>query len=184
MAGYGVIIDEFLDQSDCIPSHLFVQGGVGGLAGAVAARLRQKLGANSPKVIVVEPELAACLYASGKAGKKIKFAIDQETVMAGLSCGEPSGIAWEILTSEVSDFLTIPESLVAPTMRMAGRPLGNDPQIEAGESAVAGMAALIAAARNNELKRKLRLDETSVVLIIGTEGATDAQIYNDIMASE
>lgn len=181
MAGYGVMIDEIIEQSDHIPSHLFVQGGVGGLAAAMAARLRQKLGANSPRIIVVEPELAACLYASGKAGEKTIFNIDQETMMAGLSCGEPSGLAWEILASEASDFLTIPESLVAPTMRLAGRPLGTDPAIQAGESAVAGMAALIALARNQELREKLNLGKNSSVLLIGSEGATDAKIYQEIM---
>jgi len=181
MAGYGVMIDEIIEQSDHIPSHLFVQGGVGGLAAAMAARLRQKLGAESPRIIVVEPELAACLYASGKAGEKTIFNIDQETMMAGLSCGEPSGLAWEILASEASDFLTIPESLVAPTMRLAGRPLGTDPAIQAGESAVAGMAALIALARNQELREKLNLGKNSSVLLIGSEGATDAKIYQEIM---
>lgn len=183
MAGYGVMVDELLEQSECLPTHLMVQGGVGGLAGSVAARLRQKLGADSPRVIVVEPEFAACLYASGKKGKMTSVVIDQESLMAGLSCGEPSGLAWEILNSEASDFLTIPEELVAPTMRLAGRPLGTDPQIEAGESAVAGMAALIVAARNEELKKKLNLDETSNVLLIGSEGATDAKIYQEIMAN-
>jgi len=181
MAGYGVMIDEIIEQSDHIPSHLFVQGGVGGLAAAMAARLRQKLGAESPRIIVVEPELAACLYASGKAGEKTIFNIDQETMMAGWSCGEPSGLAWEILASEASDFLTIPESLVAPTMRLAGRPLGTDPAIQAGESAVAGMAALIALARNQELREKLNLGKNSSVLLIGSEGATDAKIYQEIM---
>ncbi len=181
MAGYGVMIDEIIEQSDHIPSHLFVQGGVGGLAAAMAARLRQKLGANSPRIIVVEPELAACLYASGKVGEKTIFNIDQETMMAGLSCGEPSDLAWEILASEASDYLTIPESLVAPTMRLAGRPLGTDPAIQAGESAVAGMAALIALARNQELREKLNLGKNSSVLLIGSEGATDAKIYQEIM---
>lgn len=181
MAGYGVMIDEIIEQSDRMPTHLFVQGGVGGLAAAMAARLRQKLGAESPRVIVVEPELAACLYASGKAGEKTIFNIDQETMMAGLSCGEPSGLAWGILASEVSDFLTIPESLVAPTMRLAGRPIGTDPKIQAGESAVAGMAALIALARNQELREKLNLGKNSSVLLIGSEGATDMKIYQEIM---
>lgn len=183
MAGYGVMIDEFLEQSDSTPTHVMVQGGVGGLAGAVAARLRQKLGADSPRIIVVEPELAACLYASGKAGIKTTVGIDEETLMAGLSCGEPSGLAWEILASEASDFLTIPESLVAPTMRLAGRPLSTDPQIEAGESAVAGLAALIAVVQDKELREKMSLSETSNVLLIGSEGATDAKIYQEIMAS-
>ena len=103
--------------------------------------------------------------------------------MAGLSCGEPSELAWKILHEEASDFLTIPDSIVGPTMRLAGRPMGQDPAIVAGESAVAGLAALIAIMQQDELKSRLEFDAGSRVLLIGSEGATDPEIYNQIMAS-
>ena len=183
MAGYGVITHEINGLLTEAPTHVLVQGGVGGLAAAVAAGLRQRWGGESPRFVVVEPELAACLFASAEAGRPAAVTIEQETMMAGLSCGEPSPLAWAILREEASDFVTIPDRLVAPTMRLLGRPSGDDPAIVAGESAVAGLAALIAMARNGDLRRKLGLDETSRPLVIGTEGATDPEIYRRIMAA-
>ncbi len=108
--------------------------------------------------------------------------IEEETSMAGLSCGEPSALAWDILSEEAHDFLTVPESFVGPAMRLLARPLGGDPKIEAGESAVAGLAALAAAARSGRWRRALGLDETARVLVIGSEGATDPEAYAAVMA--
>jgi len=180
MAGYGVMAEEICDALTAPPTHLFIQGGVGGLAAAVTARLRQRTGTTT-RVIVAEPELAACLFESGKTGDATAVQIEEETLMAGLSCGEPSGLAWQILREEVSDFLTIPESLVGPAMRLAARPVGDDPAIEAGESAVCGLAAMIVAARRPEMITALGLNGGSRVLIIGSEGATDIEIYQKIM---
>lgn len=180
MAGYGVMADEICQQMSGSPTHLFIQAGVGGLAAAMTARLRQKLG-DDMRVVVVEPELAGCIFASGQRGKATTVPIHEETLMAGLSCGEPSSLAWDILREEVGDFLTIPESLVGPTMRLSARPMGVDPAIEAGESAVCGLAAVIAAARRADMREKLGLDSSSRVLLIGSEGATDAEIYAKIM---
>lgn len=180
MAGYGVMADEILAQNSDAPTHLFVQAGVGGLAAAMTARLRQKTG-NATRVVVVEPELAACIFASGKTGKATVVPVHEETLMAGLSCGEPSSLAWNILSQEVGDFLIIPESIVGPAMRLAANPIGADPAIEAGESAVCGLAALISASRRVDLRQTLGLDENSRVLLIGSEGITDAEIYAKLM---
>lgn len=181
MAGYGVMIREICESMAEAPSHVFLQGGVGGLAAGVAAGLRQYWRDNAPRVVIVEPELAACLYESAKSGAPTSVVIEQETLMAGLSCGEPSPLAWEILSDEASDFLTIPESVVAPAVRLLARPLPGDPEIEAGESAVAGLAALIAARADAELSAKLGLDAQSQVLLIGSEGVTDPAIFAMIM---
>ena len=181
MAGYGVMTREACEAMDQVPTHVFLQGGVGGLAASVAAGLRQYWGADSPRVVVVEPELAACLYESAKAGVATNFAIQDETIMAGLSCGEPSPMAWEILSQEASDYLTIPDSIVAPTVRLLARPTDGSDPIEAGESAVAGLAALMAACQNADLKSALGLDAESRVLLIGSEGVTDPEIYARIM---
>ncbi len=182
MAGYGVMVHEIVQDLVEPPTHVFLQGGVGGLAAAVAAGLRQHWGDTSPRVVVVEPELAACLYESAKAGTPTNVTIEEETLMAGLSCGEPSPLAWGILREEAQDFLTIPESLVAPAMRLAGRPVGGDPSIVAGESAVAGFAAVIAAASQDRLREALGLNADARVLVIGSEGATDPVIYDQLMA--
>lgn len=182
MAGYGVMVQEICDALKQPPTHVFLQGGVGGLAAGVAAGLRQHWGAQSPRVVIVEPALAACLIASGRAGQSTNFAIKEETLMAGLSCGEPSPMAWQILSEEAADFLTIPDSLVAPSVRLLARPLPGDPSIEAGESAVAGLAALIAACADPALAQQLGLASDSRVLLIGSEGVTDPEIFDRIMA--
>ena len=182
MAGYGVMTREICEALDQAPTHIFLQGGVGGLAASVAAGLRQYWKADAPRVVIVEPDLAACLFESAQAGVATTVAIAEETIMAGLSCGEPSQMAWEILEQEASDFITIPDSIVAPTVRLLARPQGDDPVVEAGESAVAGLAALIAARQNPELSDALGLNAQSRVLLIGSEGITDPEIFAQIMA--
>ena len=184
MAGYGVMVKEVSDALDRPPTHAFLQAGVGGLAAAVAAGLRQHWGGASPRIVVVEPELAACLFESARAGGMTDIRIEEETLMAGLSCGEPSALAWEVLAEEAGDFLTVPESLVGPAMRLLARPLEHDPAIEAGESAVAGLAALIVAARSEDMRQRLGLDGESRVLLIGSEGATDPESYVAIMGGK
>ena len=181
MAGYGVMTHEVCEELPKPTTHVFLQSGVGGLAGGVIAGLSQNWTENKPRYVVVEPELAACLFESAKQGKATSVALKEETLMAGLSCGEPSPIAWEILADEATDFLTIPESLVAPSVRLLAQPLGNDPMIEAGESAIAGLAALIAARQDADLSAKLGLDENSSILLIGSEGITDQAIFEMIM---
>ena len=184
MAGYGVMVSEINYALDEAPTHVFLQGGVGGLAAGVAAALRYYWGDLSPRVVVVEPEYAACLYLSAQRGKAVTFDIETETIMAGLSCGEPSEMAWTVLQEEATDYLTIPDSLVPPMMRMLACPSGDDAPIQAGESAVAGLCALIAARGETKLSDKLGLDSRSRILIIGSEGITDAQIYTKIMKGE
>ncbi|MBE1285426.1 MAG: diaminopropionate ammonia-lyase [Rhodobacteraceae bacterium] len=180
MAGYSVMTQEVSDALEQAPTHVFLQGGVGGLAASVAARLRQNWGDTSPRVVIVEPELAACLFDSARAGKPTNFAIEEETIMAGLSCGEPSGLAWDILSEEAVDFVTMPDSIVGPTVRMLAHGEASEDKIEAGESAVAGLAALIAACQS-DLKQTLGLGDTSRVLLIGSEGVTDPAIFAAIM---
>ncbi len=183
MAGYGVMAKEICDVLYRPPTHVCLQAGVGGLAAAVAAGLRQHWGGAAPRIVVVEPDRAACLFESARTGGRTDIRIKEETLMAGLSCGEPSALAWEILAEEAKDFLTVPDCLVGAAMRLLARPLGQDPEIKAGESAVAGLVALIAAARHEELRPALGLDETSRVLLIGSEGATDPERYAALMAT-
>ncbi|NSY40954.1 diaminopropionate ammonia-lyase [Leisingera sp. ANG59] len=181
MAGYSVMTREACEALEQPPTHVFLQGGVGGLAASVAAALRQYYGTEAPRVVIVEPELAACLFDSARNGKATNFAIKEETIMAGLSCGEPSEMAWQVLAEEASDFVTIPDSIVAPAVRLLANGETGDPVVEAGESAVAGLSALIAACQSPEMKETLGLDESSRVLLIGSEGVTDPAIYAAIM---
>ncbi len=182
MSGYGVMTQEACEALAEPPTHVFLQGGVGGMAAGIAAALRQHYGDASPRVVIVEPELAACLFESAKTGSATSVSIETETIMAGLSCGEPSPLAWEILAEEASDFMTIPDPTVAPTVRLLARPLDGDPALDAGESAVAGLAAVIAARQNDALSAQLGLDADARVLLFGSEGVTDPEIFEKIMA--
>lgn len=181
MAGYSVMTDEISKSVDQAPTHMFLQGGVGGMAAGIIAALGQHWGDDSPRVAIVESDRAACLFESAKAGTPINVAIEQETIMAGLSCGHPSQLAWPILAEEAQDFLTIPDEVVAPTIRLLACSVGSDPMIEAGESAVAGLSALIMVREDAALSQALGLDSTSRVLLFGSEGITDPAIFQTIM---
>ena len=185
MAGYTTMTEEIAGQLPAgeIPSHVFVQGGCGGLAGAVLGHLWQMHGENCPRFIVVEPDRADCLYKSACNGRPTDVRVTDETLMAGLSCGEVSLIGWEILSAGANDFMTITDDLVAPVMTLLAKGVNGDQSIVAGESAVAGLAGLIAARRNPDLSERLALDEHSRVLVFGTEGATDPVIYRYIVGS-
>lgn len=178
MLGYSVMLTELIEQfADNVPTHVFVQGGVGGLAATVCECFRLGYGKRAPRLIVVEPELAPCLFASARNNSPTKIDISSETVMAGLSCGEVSAVAWPVLQHHADDFLTISDSIVAPTMKLLrDSPFGDLPVV-AGESAVAGLAAFIAARQNDSLSAALNLTADSRILVLGTEGATDPQVY-------
>ena len=180
MAGYCTMLDEILRQIPEPPTHVFVQGGVGGLAAAACARLWHKLGARRPHMTVVEPELAGCLHKSAELRRPTNIKIAQETIMAGLSCGEPSPPAWEILRAGARGFMLIPDETVAPLMRLLAR---RTPPIEAGESGVAGLAGFLAAAADDSIRKRTGLDSGGNVLVLGTEGATDAEIYARLTAA-
>lgn len=178
MLGYSVMLAELADQlSENVPTHVFVQGGVGGLAATVCECFRIIFDEDAPRFIVVEPELAPCLFMSARNNKPTAVDIVSETVMAGLSCGEVSSVAWPVLNHHADDFMTIPDFLVAPTMTMLREAPFGDTSIVAGESAVAGLAGFIAARKNKKLSEALNLDTESRILVLGTEGATDPVVY-------
>ncbi|WP_116474718.1 diaminopropionate ammonia-lyase [Zobellella maritima] len=180
--GYTVMLSELVEQLDGeIPTHVFIQGGVGGLASAVCGYFWDLWGERRPRFIVVEPEQANCLQMSARAGKPVTVDGDLETLMAGLACGEVSLLAWEILATGANDFMTLSEEAVPATMRMLARGYRQDPAIEAGESAVPGLAAAIRARQSGEYAAALGLDRNSKVLVIGTEGATDPEVYQQLV---
>ena len=180
--GYSVMLSESVRQLEGeIPTHVFIQGGVGGLASAVCAYFWATWGELRPRFIVVEPEKANCLQQSARAGKPVAVEGDLDTLMAGLACGEVSLLAWKILSIGANDFMTVNEEAVAPTMRLLAGGYRGDPQIEAGESAVAGLAALITARNDPQLSASLELDKNSRVYILGSEGATDPERYQQLI---
>lgn len=179
MQGYTVMAQEALDQLPAteLPTHVFVQGGVGGVAAAVAGHFWETLGERRPRIIVVEPERAACIFESVRAGRLTSVHGDLDTVMAGLSCGEVSLLAWEILEEGIADVLAVPDEAAIDCMRLLANPVGDDPAIVAGESAVAGLAGLLLARERPSVADALELDRDSRVLLFGTEGATDPELY-------
>ena len=181
--GYTMLLSESIEQMNAeIPTHVFIQGGVGGLPSVVCAYFWELWGEQRPRFIVVEPENANCLQASARAGSPVTIEGDLDTMMAGLACGEVSVLAWEILSIGANDFITVNEESVPLTMKMLAQGFDGDPEIEAGESAVAGLAALITARNNREDSHKLGLDESSRIYILGTEGATDPDLYSRLIA--
>lgn len=180
--GYTVMLKEIIDQLQGeIPTHVFLQGGVGGLASAACGYLWQYWGEQRPRMIVVEPEAANCLQKSAKAETPVTVEGGLETMMAGLACGEVSLLAWEVLSVGVDDFMTLDEGSVGPCMRLLASGEYGDPKIVAGESAVAGLGAAMGAVRSEKMKKELGLDGASRILVIGTEGATDPELYQSII---
>lgn len=183
MAGYGIMIHEILAQAPGPLTHVFLQCGVGSLAASVSAFLRQRVQHVRPRIIIVEPALASCAFNSILAGRNSTVNVGRETVMAGLSCGRLSELAWPVIKQEASDFLTIEDSVIAPAMSMLAKPAGADRKIVAGESAVAGLAAFLALRRKPAIIKALDLRKSSRCLFIGTEGATDLSIYQNLLQS-
>ena len=179
MAGYTVMSSEAMEQwpLDAPPTHVFLQGGCGGMAAAIGIDLWSRSGEDRPRIVIIEPEPAACLYESATAGELRMVDITTETVMAGLSCGEVSLVAWPVIAAAVDDFLTIGDESIGPLMRRLAR----ESSIVAGESAVAGLAGLMAAAADSDVARRLGLSAESRVLLFGTEGATDPEVYRRLV---
>ena len=182
MQGYTVMVDEAISQlGSQLPTHIFIQGGVGGLAAAVCAPFWQRFGAKRPRLIIVEPERADCIFQSIQAGQRIALEGDIDTVMAGLACGEVSLLAWEILRQGADDVITVPDQAALDCMRLLAAGSAGDPPVVAGESAVAGLAGLIGSAADSSLRQELALSADSRILLFGSEGDTDPELYQSIV---
>jgi diaminopropionate ammonia-lyase len=176
MQGYRLMADEAADQWDgAPPTHVFIQGGVGGVAAAVSVHIRARL-QPTPALIVVEPDRAACLLASAELGELTTIPGNLDTLMAGLACGEPSRIAWEELDQGASAFMAVPDEAAVACMRLLA-----DEGIVGGESGVAGLAGCLLAAADRAARETLGLDSTSRVLVFNTEGATDPALYQQLV---
>jgi diaminopropionate ammonia-lyase len=178
MQGYTVMVGEAAEQlGPERPSHIFVQGGVGGLAAAVASHFWQLHGPERPWIVVVEPERADCLYQSALAGPPASAKGDLDTIMAGLACGEISPLAWTVLAEGADAFMTVPDVMAAVAMRA----LADRESLVGGESGIAGLAGLLAAVADLELYRAIRLQADSRVLLFGSEGDTDPELYRRLV---
>jgi diaminopropionate ammonia-lyase len=175
MAGYTVMMREIVDQINQNKiSHIILQAGVGGMAGAMIAGVARYL-ENIPVTIVVEPDSAACVLESIRAGKIEKIDIKRESLMGGMSCGEVSLVPWEILKNSVKYCISLPDDDIAKTMRLLGNASLSDGKIIAGENSAPGVISLIASCE------KLKLNKDSNILLIGCEGDTDKKMYQKLI---
>jgi diaminopropionate ammonia-lyase len=190
MQGYTTMMaeaqEQFSGQGLTKPTHLFIQAGVGALAASVIGYYHSLFGKNSPKCIVVEPENANCLYRSIKNGDGKPHSIDGNlsTIMAGLACGEPSPIAWNILKNFSSAFISCPDFIAAKGMRIYATPLRGDPFVLSGESGGVTLGAFVTVMCEpslEPLKEFLQIDENSEILFVNTEGNTDPVQFRQII---
>ena len=176
MQGYRVMADEAADQwQGEPPTHIFIQGGVGGVAAAVSVQVRERW-RPVPALIVVEPDQAACLLASARAGQPATVPGELDTLMAGLACGEPSIVAWQELEHAACAFMAIPDQAAVACMRLLA-----EYGIVGGESGVAGLAGCLLAAADPGARVTLGLNRSSRVLAFNTEGATDPALYERLV---
>lgn len=181
MQGYTALVREALRELSEPPTHVFVQSGVGGIAAAVAGYLSIAMGENRPMFIVVDPQRAACIVESARAGHPVVVPHGEPTVMAMLECYEPSLVAWRILSRAADAFMTVDEQDAIDAMRRLARSARGDHAIVAGESGGVGLAGLIKALADQYIKQTLKLGDQSRILLINTEGATDPVRYEELV---
>ncbi len=185
MAGYTSILDECAQQwGNCIPQAVFVQTGVGGLAYAVLDWLCRRFGDKRPYLISCEPLAAPCLFESFRTGQRASVEC-QDTLMAGLNCGEVSFIAFPFLIGHTDAFLRIPDEYACQTVCQLARPSNGDDAVLSGASGACGLASLQAVLGLEEfkpLRELLQLGRSSTVLVFNTEGATDPELHDRLLA--
>ena len=184
MAGYSVMSKEMMEQMGLSrPSHTFLPIGVGGLAAGVVAPMWEDMNDKLGQIISVESHFSQCFLDSISNGKPTLVDIKEETLMAGLSCGEVSEIAWEILKPTLSHCMSIADDGIAKIMQLFANGGFGETSVEAGECSASGLAALLIAKNNPSVWRQLELNKDSTVLLIGTEGATDPILYRQLIGS-
>ena len=184
MQGYSIIADEVEAQTQSQPTacpytHVFLQSGVGGFAAGMASYLWEFFGLVRPRLIVVEPEQADCLYQSAIVGAPANATGSVDSLMAGLACGETSPLAWQILQPCIDDFMTVSDESAAHAMRCLAYPTAHDIPIVSGESGAAGLAGLQTVLSDVAVAQSLGIDATSRILLISTEGATAPSVYHE-----
>lgn len=189
MQGYMTMCKEAVDQmtaQDTAPTHVFIQAGVGAMAGAVVGYLVNRFRNQPPRFIIMEPNNAACIYASAVAGDGKPHAVsgDLDTIMVGLACGEPNLIGWEILRDFSTSCVCCDNYVAANGIRILAKPIGEDSPVEAGESGSVGIGLLDLLVNHSAFKKvrqDLGIGPDSVLLLFNTEGATDPVNYRQIL---
>ena len=182
MAGYSVMMKEISEQikNEKI-SHVILQAGVGGMAAAMVAGIARYLD-YIPKIIVVEPDSAACVLESIKINKIEKITIEKESIMGGMSCGEVSLVPWEILKNSIHFCVTISDDYIAKTVKKLANKDFSDEKIVGGECSTPGITSLVGLSNDREIKKKINLNENSNVLLFGCEGDADEELYQKLLS--
>lgn len=187
MQGYTTMAFEIVEQLKTEkPTHIFLQAGVGAMAGAITGFFADLYGADCPIITVVEPDKADCIYKTAKGNDEKLHIVtgNLDTIMAGLACGVPCSIGWNILRDYADNFISLPDYVAAKGMRVLGNPLGGDKRVISGESGAVtlGLVAEVLSKKElNWLRKRLKLDEKSKILCISTEGDTDKKSYQHIV---
>jgi diaminopropionate ammonia-lyase len=190
MQGYSTMFDEALEQLGAeAPTHVFVQCGVGSYAAAGQAYLAERCGRHRPILGVVEPTAAACHYLSihHGGGRAYRVTGQMNTIMAGLACGEPNPLAWDILRDYADLFVACSDDVSRRGMRVLGNPLEGDERIISGESGAVTLGLIYEILTRPDLgalRQAARLNSTSRILLFSTEGDTDPGIYREIVWGE
>ncbi len=182
MQGYGTMGYEAYTQLPQKPTHIFLQAGVGSMAGAITGFFASVYGEDRPIITIVEPNKADCIFRTAEAADgKLHFVTgDMNTIMAGLACGEPCSIGWNVLQDYADNFISCPDYMAAQGMRILGNPAKGDTRVISGESGAAAFGCVSEIMRKPQyadVKEKLGLNEDSRVLFISTEGDTDKENY-------
>lgn len=186
MQGYGVMADEAAEQLGTRPTHVFVQAGVGCMAGAVTGYFSALYPDNPPKIIVVEPHAADCMYRSNEKGDGSRVIVegDMDSCMAGLACGEPCEIGWDLFRNHATGFISGEDRMTLRGMRMLAGCFRDDPHITSGESGAATFGALATIMMEDcysDIRRELGLGPDSTILCFSTEGDTDPVHYKQVV---
>ncbi len=181
MAGYSMMIKEICTQTDQYITHVFLQAGVGGMASGSITGIA-KYFKRIPKIIIVEPENAACVLKSINKGDLQKVDIKKESIMGGMSCGEVSLVPWKILKESVNCCTSVPDDNVAKTIAMLSNKYFYNKKIIGGECSTPGIISLISSCKNNIVKKKLEISENSNILVIGCEGDADEELYKKLLS--
>ena len=181
MAGYSVMMKEISEQiKNQKISHVILQAGVGGMAAGTIAGIAKYLD-NVPKIIVVEPESAACVLESIKAGRIEKISIKKESLMGGMSCDEVSLVPWEILKNSVSHCVTVSDNYISKTVKSLANCEFSNEKIVGGECSTPGIISLISMSNDSEIREKINLNENSNILLFGCEGDADEELYQKLL---
>ena len=188
MQGYTTMGYEIVNQlNGAVPTHIFLQAGVGAMAGAMTGFFSDLYkGDRKPVITILEPNKADCIFRTAEAsdGKLHYVKGEMDSIMAGLCCGEPCTIGWEIIRDYADNFVSVPDSIAAKGMRVLGNPLGGDARVISGESGACTTGFVVELMQNGSLeliRKQIGLNSESRILCISTEGDTDRENYRKIV---